>query len=342
MIELVVVVAIISILMSLLLPAVQQSRSAARRMQCQNNLRNLNLAMLQLADVNGRFPASGLLGLDPATMQGTIARSWVVDVLPWIDQTSIANRWDKSKQVNDPVNQPLTEASIRVLVCPDDISVVGRGDLSYVANGGVGYTVRLPNGVGDCPVDPSWTPLDLNGNGIACPADPKTDGLPSDKEEFFRMGLFFLETWKTDWAIRHHRIDDVLDGMSNTIVLSGNVRTGADPAQPLATWALPFPNLVAFYIGNPCKNGNCSAGNVDYSLANAGSAAINAGLTAQEGSSPYPSSFHAGGVHFAFGDGRVKFVSQAINGAVYAALCSPQGMRLNGTPLAQSQVGDDY
>lgn len=349
MLELVVVMAIISLLVALALPAIGRARLAARRMQCQNNLRNIGLAMVSTTEVAGRFPACGNFGRDPATGQGLNFHSWVVDVLPWLDQRNISDQWNKDKAIDDPLNQSLTHNHLPVLVCPDDFSANGRrepvgvvkGDLSYVVNGGVGFTAQI-GGVNDCPIDPNGPKLDLNGNGVSCPTDPKTDGSPSDKDFFFNMGLFFNETWKWDVTVRHHRMGDVLDGMSNTIMLTENVRTGFNPAQSGTSWASNNPYLTSFYIGNPCQNASCTQGHVDYSRCNSGLAAINAGLTAAEGSSPYPSSFHDGGVNMVFGDGRVKFVSQQIDGRVYAALVSPQGMRLEHTPLAQGVVGDDY
>jgi prepilin-type N-terminal cleavage/methylation domain-containing protein/prepilin-type processing-associated H-X9-DG protein len=336
-IELLVAIAVIGILVALLLPAVQQVRAAARRTQCSNNLRNIDFAMLNVADSMGRFPACGNFG------RTGNHHSWVIDVLPWLEQTAISDHWEKDRPIDDPVNAPLSENHIPILTCPDDISVGGGGDLSYVVNGGIGFTAFV--GVHDCPIDPDGNRLDLNGNGLTCSPDPTADGDPSDRKLFFRMGLFFNETWKWDVTVRHHRFATVTDGLSQTIVLSENVRTGFDPSAPgpAKSWASNAPYMTSFYIGDPCPHGNCLVGAVDYRRCNAGRYAINSGLAEPEGSSPIPNSFHAGGVHMAFGDGHVRFVSERLDGRVYAALASPQGRMLQGSPLEQTLVsGDSY
>lgn len=336
--ELLAVTAIIAMLVALILPAVQQARAAARRLQCQNNLRNVSLAILQNMESQQRFPATANFGRDPVTGNTTNQFSWVVDVLPFLEQNNIAEKWDRDKRMEDPVNQPLTEIHIPVLTCPDDISVVGKGDLSYVVNGGMGFTVRYTNGERDCPVDRTWRPLDLNRNGSACQPGPTSDSpSPTDRDLFLRFGVFFLETWKWDVSKRHHRPGSVMDGMSQTFLASENVRAGYDPADPgNGHWATTNPYRNAFYIGNPCANHDCSTGSIDYSRSNAGDDAINSGRTKPEGSSPVPNSFHPGGVHMSYCDGRVQFLSESIDGGVYAALASPQGMLLSETAFAQT------
>jgi prepilin-type processing-associated H-X9-DG protein len=140
--------------------------------------------------------------------------------------------------------------------------------------------------------------------------------------------------------VRHYTLSDVGDGLSQTFMVSENVRTGYDPDNEGSTFASPDPHLCAFYVGNPCRQAMCSAGNVDYSRCNAGSSRINSGLMSAEGASPVPNSFHEGGVNMAYADGRVSFLSETVDGAVYAALASMRGLRLQKSPLAQVIVSD--
>jgi prepilin-type N-terminal cleavage/methylation domain-containing protein len=95
LIELLVVVAIIAILIGLLLPAVQKVREAAQRATCQNNLKQLALAVHNFQNVNGTLPTYN--GNFPATAGGTLASSntramygsYVVHLLPYIEQENL-------------------------------------------------------------------------------------------------------------------------------------------------------------------------------------------------------------------------------------------------------------
>jgi hypothetical protein len=72
---------------------------------------------------------------------------------------------------------------------------------------------------------------------------------------------------------------------------------------------------------------------VKFQLANAEEHAINSGRTAPEGESPWPNSFHPGGVCVSFGDGRAQFLSESIDGRVFYNQMTPDGVYLQGTSL---------
>ena len=82
LVELLVVIAIIGILVGLLLPAVQAAREAARRMQCQNNAKNLSLATLNFEGTYKGFPMGAEFGVGTA---------WTSLILPYIEQTNAYN-----------------------------------------------------------------------------------------------------------------------------------------------------------------------------------------------------------------------------------------------------------
>lgn len=341
-VELLVVMALIALLLAIAIPAVTQSRATARRAQCRNNLRNIGLAIMESEQTHGRLPASGY-HYDQDGIEA-LHHSWAVSILPWIDQRALYDQWDFEKPITDPANQDLARSWIPVYVCPVDISRSrerNRGDLSYTVNGGVGFTVRYA-GVGDCPVDRNWTPLDLNGNGVTCPDDPDDDGEPSDRTLFKRMGVFFMENWNEGGTVRHHALADLRDGLSQTFLVTENVRVGFDPEDSAGGFASPSPYRCAFYVGNPCPGGGCRDGVVNYAMSNAGDDRINSGLNRPEGRTPVPNSFHRGGVHMCYADGHVAFLSESIDGPTYAALASPQGTLLDSLPLQQIVVSNGF
>jgi len=109
LVELLVVIAIIGVLVALLLPAVQAAREAARRSQCQNNIRQLALGLIAFQDARGYYPAGGEVGFtrdiqskryveggfesnpDGAGGFANVQASWLASILPYIEQQSIYN-----------------------------------------------------------------------------------------------------------------------------------------------------------------------------------------------------------------------------------------------------------
>ncbi len=352
LIDLLVVIAIIGILIGLQLPAVSQAREAARRAQCLSNMKQVGIGLLQDTDREGRFPASGYF----SSSTTEIYRNWVVSILSDIDRNDIGNAWTLDQPYNDTAssqNGALSQTSIGVLVCPSDISVVpGKGNLSFVVNGGFGWTHPV-----DCPISPHWvapgkptkTPFDFNGDGKTCGNTSDPAILAPDKAMYMWTGLFFVENWPYGTGTaRHHTLAGVTDGTSSTILVTENVRVGYDPIWQTG-WSDPWPPRQSFMLtGYVCKNSTCSPGNVDYSKANDHSnqpqsfESINASLDQPEGEAPWPSSYHNGGVNMFFCDGHAQFVKQTIAGPVYAALISPQGAKLSSSALVQPNPGGDF
>src|SRR5579883_1953505 len=86
LIELLVVIAIIGVLVSLLLPAVQKVREAANRMSCQNNLKQIGLALVNYQSSSGCFPA-GVTAYP--NLGSTMYHGWIVRILPNIEGDNI-------------------------------------------------------------------------------------------------------------------------------------------------------------------------------------------------------------------------------------------------------------
>ena len=259
LIELLVSISIIAVLMSLILPAVNNAREAARRTECLNNVKNISLAILNATETKKRFPAAAYWGGPDKNVPGP-HHNWVVEILPLIDRRDLADRWDHGQLLNFPANQALAEHHVKVLACPSDYTTDGQGDLSYALNGGIGESTVL-NGVQDCIVDPFNQVLDLNGNGQTCLGSDIEDGSPSDRNVYFRLGLFFNENWGYEstpgykGTKRFHTTATVVDGMSNTLMVAENVRTGYDPNAPNSNWASPDSRRTKFYFSHTiCKD----------------------------------------------------------------------------------------
>ncbi|MFH5802861.1 DUF1559 domain-containing protein [Alienimonas sp. DA493] len=159
LIELLVVIAIIAILVSLLLPAVQQAREAARRSQCQNNLKQIGLAAHNYHSAHKAFPLCGM-GPSFRSAGGWGNLSPFVGMLPYLDQTALWNQVSKPLDTNNdgtpdfgpfgPANTsnysqpagnyPPWRTVIPALVCPSDPAPAPTGNqlgqTNYAFNAG--------------------------------------------------------------------------------------------------------------------------------------------------------------------------------------------------------------
>jgi prepilin-type N-terminal cleavage/methylation domain-containing protein/prepilin-type processing-associated H-X9-DG protein len=121
LIELLVVIAIIAVLIALLLPAVQAAREAARRAQCVNNLKQLGLGLHNYISSVNAFPYGA------NTYNIATGGNWVLMLLPYFEQTSLANAYNFNLETvprlnltAGPVNTTVTGTVVNSLICPSD------------------------------------------------------------------------------------------------------------------------------------------------------------------------------------------------------------------------------
>lgn len=306
LVELLVVIAIIGVLVALLLPAVQAAREAARRAQCQNNLRQLGLALLSYHDPNGEFPRGAYTDPRSTSFAAEDGLGWGTKILPFMEQQNVQaqlknngivgweNPWKPGifREANKPAvgRRPIPGGAtvINTFRCPSaDLPLhVPEGPSGPVA--GTGYaTSAYKASRGYCDLG-MFLRAEEAKKSDTCSGDLNGDGV--------------IETIVKD-PFERIRIKDVTDGTSNTIALGEAAYAPDIDAFPnwVGTWA--EDGTVLFKTLDVI---NCNLGPVGYPLTESEFDRLPGG-SAQDDCAY---SFHVGGAFFAFVDGSVHFLSE--------------------------------
>ncbi|HXG10067.1 MAG TPA: DUF1559 domain-containing protein [Gemmataceae bacterium] len=312
LIELLVVIAIIAILIALLLPAVQKVREAANRAQCQNNLKQLALALHNYHDAVGQFPSGGEK-TGPLYLIG-----WTAHLFPYFEQDNrlkaiealgprfLATRmpW-RFKTAPHYGDSELFTSPILVFICPAselgkqspdagypghaDINANNQAALHYRANGGAQNLGFVPG--------------------------RSTDPTLASYRSYTTSGVIYPES--------KVRLTDIVDGSSNTLLLGeissaiGWPRSGISPWGRIQPWTWGFYN---YDIYNPATEGGylmIDHKYVQYPIGYTGVFLPN--------NTPYKSNHSGGGANFAFCDGSVRFLPNGTKLNVLQGLATRNG-----------------
>jgi prepilin-type N-terminal cleavage/methylation domain-containing protein/prepilin-type processing-associated H-X9-DG protein len=294
LIELLVVIAIIGVLVSLLLPAVQKVREAANRAQCQNNLKQLGLALNNYHSTCGSFP------LNQTTASPT--HGWILPILPYIELDNLHRIYNRDKNWDDPSNDStnltlnpnqLNQQRFKITQCPSAsqkrVGANSRGPTDYSA-------VNIIHTAGD-DYTPYTAQVQYHNMGVLAQ--------PANNKDTIGVG-----------------IADVLDGTSNTILVAEDagrndhwIMGQLNPfAVPTAGWAVAWANPgTHIFVRGYDVAGKRVGGGPNATCA----------VNCINGSELY--SFHPGGANVVMVDGSVHFLKANITLQLLRALITRAG-----------------
>jgi prepilin-type N-terminal cleavage/methylation domain-containing protein/prepilin-type processing-associated H-X9-DG protein len=310
LIELLVVIAIIAVLIGLLLPAVQKIREAANRMSCQNNLKQLGLAMHNYHDTHNVLPSG-------VGSHGCCWGTWPVLILPFLELENQARLYKNfggsdatGPRYGDRLNLPVTGVRIKILTCPSDTPTVhsGNGNTRY------NYVVNAGN--------TSLYARDLNG--------VRFGGAPFDIYGGARAGQFGGADYD---SLTAPRVGDgpygkpvpfgrITDGLSNTFLASETVQGQNNDHRGHIWWA-SVAGFVTYLLPNSPEPDTLTGGTCR-SLEN-GNPPCTTLATQTRPRLIAARSRHPGGVQAVYGDGHVGFIPNNISATVWSALSTTSG-----------------
>jgi prepilin-type N-terminal cleavage/methylation domain-containing protein/prepilin-type processing-associated H-X9-DG protein len=282
LVELLVVITIIGILIALLLPAVQAAREASRRMQCQNNLKQIGLALHGFHEAKGSFPPSDWI---KPVNQGCGTPMFIM-LMAYIEEGNLLTQyayWDSKWGWQNWENHPDQMAiPVPVYHCPSDQEPDPYPDGGYL------WHLRRYYGV----------------------SGGKTRTNPG---ETFTDGLFAINKWRG--------FPDITDGSSNTLAVGESVHPQLMGIGPGYTKPdIGGPDIWA--DGSTSDNSCTLASQSTARCVRSTWWPINSNILPISGNNndvPFASR-HPGGANFLFADGHVGFLGDAINMPTYRAL----------------------
>ncbi len=304
LVELLVVITIIGILISLLLPAVQAAREAARRLQCSNNIRQCGLALMNYESQWRFFPPSSYYKSTSPDSDREHWANWVIVTLPFMEQQALHDSFDLTLPISNAANRAARGVSLSTMLCPSDPN--NRATYSSV----------------DSTEGDNWARGNYGANGSL---------------GFYHTGYAAGTSsplWSSNWtrgimgANVSLSVAQIRDGTSNTILL-GELRAGISTNDRRGAWALSGPGSSSLWghASDDCPRPNASeigsdnlldcdaiaasAGGVE-SLASQGMGCCTGASNTQGGLR----STHTGGVTICLADGSVRFINDMIETTV--------------------------
>ena len=295
LIELLVVISIIGVLIALLLPAVQQAREAARRIQCTNNLKQIALAAHNYESANNVLPIG-------QTWQYNSGYFWTsgsmyVPLMLYMDNKPVYDATNFNMTMYNAANLTISGIGVSTLWCPSD------------------GTVSSPDPINPLSIDGAPGPNNIYhtsyaGNAGTWFAWPNFGSYPSftawvAAEQSNSNGLFFSQS-----AVKYASITD---GLSSTMAFSERAHSLLNPGDAVnwhwwTSGNFGDTTFNTLYPMNPFKK---------MQLTDGGGAALNDGEGGLDAYVSSASSFHPGGANFAMMDGAVHFLQDSIQSWTY-------------------------
>jgi len=313
LIELLVAISIISLLIALVLPAVQSARESARRAQCSNNLKQFGLALQNYHDTIGSLPPGRIKSYDPRyagprapCTSSIVDKSLEVFALGFMEQTTVYNAINQSLAIIGGENSTIHSIAISVFACPSDPSSgwarsLNPGALTQYGVPDPAFMVftNYAGMIGSLPVVAQ--PLPRNNCVVPGPLIAQCNGVFNDLSPV--------------------SLASVTDGLSNTIFMAEKATTILQELNRLN------PQYAA-------QHGWYITGNWGDTLVtnlyppNACDMIAGASITAWTNSA---SSMHPGGLNVLLGDGSVRFIKDSIQSWPFDAISgNPAGASQNG------------